>query len=54
MRTIRTGGVLTVLSLGTFVLLMVRRERRLRVVENPTPSPLYPGERAGVKGGDEG
>lgn len=45
MRAIRTGGVITVLSLGTFVLLMVRRERRLRVTVNPTPSPPYSGER---------
>jgi protein SCO1 len=51
MRTIRIAAVLTVACLGTFILLMVRRDRRATVTSGrPTPSPLYPGERAGVRG----
>jgi protein SCO1/2 len=37
MTAIRMGGVLTVLGLGTFVALMVRRERRATVMPRPSP-----------------
>jgi hypothetical protein len=50
MRAIRTGAVITVAGLGTFILMMVRRDRRLAPVPlTASPSPGTPGE-----GGGEG
>ena len=50
MRTLRAAAVLTVLGIGTGIFLMVRRERRTGGTARPAPSPLCPGERAGVRG----
>jgi protein SCO1/2 len=39
MRAIRLAGAATVLALGTFIVVMVRRERRARSTQHPAPAP---------------